>query len=497
MTVARRASALGTALFAVSLVLVLAGSKADGLRTMAAIGDSLTVALRSCPAADCRANSWSTGTSPAVNSHLLRLRGAQPALAGYDFAVSGRKVADLDRQAAQAASVGAQYVTVLVGTNDVCRESLAAMTPVATFRAQIAQAMSTLSSRVPAAEIFVASIPDPERLRALFAGNATARARWAADGPTGTCGVFLQNPTSDAPADAQRRAAAHQRLADLNATLAEICALHPRCVYDGGAVAAWDFAARDVSTIDYFHFSATGQASLAALTYPLAFPAPEVAPPPPEQIPPAPPPATAPVRRLSSKLKLRRASIRGGRLRVELTMTGRATGRIGLSYEAGGRPVSFAANLGSSRAGEKDVHAVLALDGAERGRRTGTLRVAYAGSARVRGDALRSRVAAADSRLRLGSASLTGTRLRLRGTIAAAVSGHVRLRVTYARPDGTLAAWRHRAAIRAGRWSADEGLPAEAIADPGAYLTFRFTGDRAARGGPYAGAQDGRVLATL
>ena len=38
MTVARRASALGFALFALSLGLVLAGSKADGLRTMAAIG---------------------------------------------------------------------------------------------------------------------------------------------------------------------------------------------------------------------------------------------------------------------------------------------------------------------------------------------------------------------------------------------------------------------------------------------------------------------------
>ncbi len=294
MTAARRVFALAVALSALSLALVLAGSgEAEDLTTMAALGDSLTVALHACPAADCRASSWSTGTSAAVDSHLLRLRVGRPGLAASNYALSGRKVADLDRQAAQAVAQGAQYVTILIGTNDVCRESLAAMTPVATFRAQFAQAMTRLHSGLPAAGIFVASIPDPERLREAFAANAKAQAVWAADGPQGTCGVFLQNPVSELAAVSQRRAAAHQRLLDLDRQLAEVCALNPRCVYDGGAVTAWRFAAGDVSTIDYFHLSAAGQAALAALTYPLAFPAPGDNAPPPARDAPARDPAAA------------------------------------------------------------------------------------------------------------------------------------------------------------------------------------------------------------
>ncbi|MGI8729909.1 MAG: GDSL-type esterase/lipase family protein, partial [Solirubrobacteraceae bacterium] len=236
---------------------------------MAALGDSLTVALRACsPTAICPAASWSTGTSPDVNSHLLRLRAARPATSAQNLAVSGRKVSDLDRQAREAVSQGAEYVTILIGTNDICRESLEAMTPVATFRAQFAQAMSRLASGLPGARIFVASIPDPERLRALFAADATARSTWVAQD---ICRVFLQNPTSELEVDRARRATARQRLTDLDRQLEEVCALHAACIYDGGAVTAWRFESRHVTTADYYHLTVPGQAALAALTYPLAF----------------------------------------------------------------------------------------------------------------------------------------------------------------------------------------------------------------------------------
>ncbi len=504
MTATRRVLAPAAALMALSLVLVPAGSRADDLGTMAALGDSLTVALHSCPATDCRANSWSTGTSAAVDSHLLRLRDGRPGLTATNYATSGRKVADLDRQAALAVAQGARYVTILIGTNDVCRESLAAMTPVATFRAQFAQAMTRLSSGLPAAQIFVASIPDPERLREAFAADATAKAVWAADGPQGTCGVFLRDPTSAAPAVTQRRAVAHQRLADLDGQLAEVCALHARCIYDGGAVTAWPLAAGDVSTIDYFHFSATGQAALAALTYPLAFPAPGDdgggPPPSPAQTPPAAvvaPPAVAPVRRLPAKLKIERAEIRDGRLEVLLGITGRATGRLRIAFDAAGRRTTFTVGAGAARHTEKRLRISRRLPAAQRRRRTGSLAITYGGDARVLSDGLRARAADAPSRLRLSAVSLSGTRLRVSGTLDRHVDGSVRLRLSYAREGKAVPSWRSSARVKRGRWSVDELLPAAAIADPEAYLSVQFTGDRDARGGPYRGEQDGRLLAGL
>jgi len=263
----------GAALGVLVVVLVLTGSRPPGPQVMAALGDSLTIALRACSddgSVDCRARSWSTGTSPAVDSHLLRLRRRGQQLAAYNLAVSARKVELLDGQVRQAVARGADYVTILMGTNDVCREDLARMTPVATFRNQVSIAISTLAAGRPRARIFVASLPDPERLRELFASDARARAVWARDD---TCAVFLRDPLSQRPPDRARRALAGGRRADFDRALADACAMHQRCVFDAGAVSGWDFGREHISAADYFHFSTRGQAELAARTFRRAFPA--------------------------------------------------------------------------------------------------------------------------------------------------------------------------------------------------------------------------------
>ena len=260
------------------LVLLTAACQANAAAptSMASLGDSLSVGLFTgapCgPTGICPVNNWSTGTSPAVNSHFQRLRAIEPRIADRVFndAVSARRMIDLARQARVAVGQRVQYVTILMGLNDLCRENEAAMTPVATFRAQFAAAMDTLSSGLPGARVFVASIPDVDRVRELFVSDPGARSAWAA---RGTCTVYLQNAASELPADQQRRARVRQRLADLNRQLAEICARHRQCVYDGGAVSRWDFGRLDIVTLDYFHLSVRGQAALAALTYPLASPA--------------------------------------------------------------------------------------------------------------------------------------------------------------------------------------------------------------------------------
>jgi lysophospholipase L1-like esterase len=240
---------------------------------MVAIGDSYTVALRSgrpCPAAAvCPANSWSTGTTASVNSHLLRIRRIRPTATGSNFAVSGRKMAELNPQAERAVAAGARYVTILGGLNDACRETEAAMTPVGDFRAGFQKTLDTLTSGLPRARVFVASIPDPYRFWEVLRANPAARAVWSADQ---TCDVMLDKPLSTAPADRARRARARRRTSDLNAQLAAVCATKPNCRFDEGAVFDWDFTAADISTRDYFHLSRRGEARLAAVTYPLAFP---------------------------------------------------------------------------------------------------------------------------------------------------------------------------------------------------------------------------------
>ena len=105
--------------------------------SMAAAGDSITRAYDAtvfgCFLADCPANSWATGTSSTVKSHFLRLRAVQPALTVTNVAKTGAKMGDLNRQLGLLAGSNVQYVTVLLGANDVCTSSLATMTPNATY----------------------------------------------------------------------------------------------------------------------------------------------------------------------------------------------------------------------------------------------------------------------------------------------------------------------------------------------------------------------------
>ena len=232
---------------------------------MAALGDSLTVGQGAGSG-----GSWATGTNTAVQSHLLRLDAEAPGVSASNFAQAGKKVSALNAQAQKAVAADVEYVTILIGTNDVCGD----LTSVATFRDQFAAAMTTLTSGLPAARIFVASIPDWGHLYDVFHANSAVVAKWKSDK---RCPNFLIEPS----------AAAAQRLIDFNGVLSQVCAQHAsQCTFDGGAVHDYVFTAADYSTSDYFHFSASGQAAVAGITFPLAFAQPVTPPPPPPPVTP-------------------------------------------------------------------------------------------------------------------------------------------------------------------------------------------------------------------
>lgn len=240
--------------------------------SIAATGDSITRAFNTgwIPLADWPTNSWSTGSSETVNSHYGRIVVANPAIAGrsYNDADIGADMGDLNGQAARAVSQRAEYVTILIGGNDLCASSEAGMTPVATFRTQFEAAMQTLSSGLPDARIYVVSIPDVYRLWEIYWTSLAARLVWTT---AGICQSMLANPASTAPGDVARRARVRQRNIDYNTQLAQVCALYIHCRYDGNAAFATDFVRSDVSSLDYFHPTISGQAKLAAVSWSATF----------------------------------------------------------------------------------------------------------------------------------------------------------------------------------------------------------------------------------
>jgi lysophospholipase L1-like esterase len=236
--------------------------------SMAALGDSITRGFNSGPLAyqDNPTHSWSTGTNANVRSHYLRILEANPAILGRNFndARSGAKMADLAGQVAVANAQQVEYITILMGGNDVCASSEAAMTPVETFRAQLETAMGDLATSSPNAKIYIVSIPDVYRLWEILHTSPSARLVWRL---FRICQSMLARPASMDQEDVDRRARVRQRNIDYNQQLREVCATFTSCRYDDDAVFSTPFTRADVSTRDYFHPSAAGQAKLASVSW--------------------------------------------------------------------------------------------------------------------------------------------------------------------------------------------------------------------------------------
>ena len=233
-------------------------------RSMAAIGDSITQAFDvCCYYGDHPDQSWSTGGAgwDPVRSHYERLRAARPAIEGLAFnqAVSGARMSSAPAQAAAAVAQRADYVTILLGANDLCTSSSATMTSVSSFRASFTTAMQTLREGIPSAKVFVGSIPDVYHLWEILRTNWLAQTVWDL---AGICPSMLSSSNTE-----EQRQLVAQRQREFNAVLAEVCEQFRNCRHDDGAVYEYRFSPSQVSVLDFFHPSLSGQAALAEVTW--------------------------------------------------------------------------------------------------------------------------------------------------------------------------------------------------------------------------------------
>ncbi len=232
--------------------------------SMAALGDSITTAYNTGGFfADAKQNSWSTGTTTSVNSLYNRFLALNPAISGknFNYAVSGKKMVDLNGQAGSLTS-SIQFVTVLMGANDLCTSTTSTMTSVANYTAQFSAAMTTITQRAPAAVVYVVSVPNVYNLWVVLHNNSSARAVWSL---LRICQSLLANPLSSTYEP--QRQLVYQRNLAFNSALASVCAQYTNCRFDNNAVFNTAFLASDVSTRDYFHPNLSGQAKLAATAW--------------------------------------------------------------------------------------------------------------------------------------------------------------------------------------------------------------------------------------
>jgi lysophospholipase L1-like esterase len=248
--------------------------------SMASAGDSITRGYDAtwwgCFLRDCPQYSWSTGTSTTVNSHYSRILAANPGISGhaYNDARTGAKMVDLDGQLNPATPTHAavDYVTVLMGANDVCTSDTAHMTPSGageigspnytpgTVRQQLNTALSRYFAANGGAHLYLSSLPNVVGLYNALQTNSSALSTWKS---FNICQSALPPGGTDAS-----RALVLQREQEDNRVLAEQCSVFAaNCLYDGGAGFGATYSASCISTVDYFHPSPKGQAFISQLTW--------------------------------------------------------------------------------------------------------------------------------------------------------------------------------------------------------------------------------------
>ncbi|MFJ8856978.1 SGNH/GDSL hydrolase family protein [Streptomyces sp. NPDC102451] len=233
--------------------------------SIAAVGDSITRGFDACAVlADCPEVSWATGTDGGVRSLAVRLLGASKAAShSWNHAVSGARMAQLPEQMALAAKDGPELVTVMIGANDACRDSVRLMTPVADFRASFEASMRQLRASAPKSQVYVSSVPDLKRLWATGRENPLGKQIWK----LGICRSMLGDADDMGSAAVARRDAVLERVVAYNGVLRDVCARDERCRYDGGAVFDYRFTGAQLSEWDWFHPGRNGQARLAEIAY--------------------------------------------------------------------------------------------------------------------------------------------------------------------------------------------------------------------------------------
>jgi len=227
--------------------------------SIAALGDSITRAANSDDLGDNPEHSWSTGNALGDNieSHYERLLDLNPNISGnnYNYAVSGAKMDDLNKQAQNAIAQNVEYVTILMGSNDACTSSLESMTNLKTFENQFIEAMDNLTQELPNAIIYVLGLPDIYQLCDIGKQKGCDW-MWS---KFNICQSLFSNSNSE-----QDRQVFRQRVIDYNKVLKNITEEYKQVYTDN--LFESQITEEDIS-FDCFHPSLVGQQHIAEVSW--------------------------------------------------------------------------------------------------------------------------------------------------------------------------------------------------------------------------------------
>lgn len=232
--------------------------------SMAALGDSLTLAVTTPNGV---ADSWTTGTTPAVKSHYLRILAANPRIKGkaYNLAEGGASFHEDKAQAQKAIARHVEYITVWGGEDWCGADDLSGLTK------DLRGLLAVLAGGKPQPRVLFVSLRNPATMfREIRAHRSAALRNFPTGVPITLCSLGVgAKPAQDSKPAAVAKAAAS--VARVNATIAHECARFSWCRFDGNAVYRMPLQFADLAS-DYDHMTQAGERHVAEVTWRATFP---------------------------------------------------------------------------------------------------------------------------------------------------------------------------------------------------------------------------------
>lgn len=236
-------------------------AKNDTSFVIGSIGDSITTATNAKHWGNMKSSNWSTGTltTTGVESHFHKLsKILSKEIKAINVAQAGATSNDLDEQVTELIKSNPDYVTILMGGNDVCSWPNEHQGHLERFENKVDKTLQTLISHNPEINILLVPLPDMYHLWELGSNDSC---QWIWDF-FGVCSSLLSSSSSK-----EERLKFKNRLDDLNQTLGKLHKKYPSHVKYDIALAQYKFKKEDISKKDCFHPSLIGQNKISQLTW--------------------------------------------------------------------------------------------------------------------------------------------------------------------------------------------------------------------------------------
>lgn len=225
------------------------------------IGDSITTGLNSTHWGENKGINWSTGTKQKelLMSHYHRLTDlVERNVVSVNVARSGAVSRGIIRQAQDLSERHPDYVTILIGGNDVCSWSHDYDNELLQYERNVKQSIEILLASNEDVKILLIPIPDMHHLWKVGHDNG-CQLRWDL---FGMCNALLHSNRTD-----EERLAFKRRVEKANDTLQVIANNYEENVRFDHSIADYKFQWSEVSPHDCFHPSLKGHKLISQMTW--------------------------------------------------------------------------------------------------------------------------------------------------------------------------------------------------------------------------------------